>query len=143
MTFDFWGSLQLMRKHYARSMEPVCHEFGVTRAELDVLTFLDAHPNRDRASDIVEFRGLTKSHVSVAAKNLTERGLLEPIPDHYDGRVTHLKLTDRAKPIIAAGREAQKQYFNLIFACYDREELETFRNIHLKLFEHMKNIGDE
>ena len=143
MTFDFWGSLQLIRKHYARTMEPVSQQFGLTRAELDVLMFLSTHPDRDRASDIVEFRGLTKSHVSVATKNLTELGLLEACQDLKDHRVTHLKLTKQAEPIIAAGIEARKQYFNLIFGCFDREELETFRNVHLKLFAHMKDLGDE
>ena len=61
------------QKGYARLLEPVCKKFDLTRNELDVILFLANNPNFDRAVDIVNNRGLTKSHVSMSVASLESR----------------------------------------------------------------------
>ena len=70
MKQEFWNELMLMRRQYAHMLEQVSSPWGLTRAEMDVLLFLENNPDLDRAADIVELRGLTKSHVSIAVKTL-------------------------------------------------------------------------
>lgn len=143
MKQEFWNDLLLMRKQYARMLEQVSDPWGLTRAEMDVLMFLANNPTLDRAADIVELRGLTKSHVSIAVKALCERGLLETRQDENDRRVIHLKPTEAAAEVIRAGKAAQCTCFQKMFSCFAPEEKEQWLYLQKKLLSNMKNITAE
>lgn len=140
MNYEFWSSLQLMRKVYGQSIEQVSHRFGITRAELDVLLFLANNPQLDRAADIVEVRGLTKSHVSIAVKALCDGGYLEACQDQADRRVIHLMPTEKAQTVIAAGQQAQKEHFVRLFAGFSQEELACWKALQVRLIDNARNI---
>lgn len=141
MNDEFWSSLQLMRKAYSQSVEQVSHRHGLTRAELDVLLFLANNPRRDRAADIVELRGLTKSHVSIAVKALCDEGYLETSQDGTDRRVIHLKPTAKAQRVIAMGQQAQREHFARLFEGFSAQEFEQWSALQEKLFDNMKDMG--
>ena len=79
-------------------MDPICKKWDLTRNELDVLLFLANNPEFDRAVDIVNNRGLSKSHVSLSISNLERRGVLERIDDPDDRRTVHLRLLPQSMP---------------------------------------------
>ena len=143
MRYDFWSNLLLMRKHYSQSLEIPCQTWSMTRAEMDVLLFLSHHPDLDRAADIVEHRGLTKSHVSIAVKQLCERGFLETTQDVEDHRVIHLKPTDEAAEVIEAGKSFQRCYWQTLFDGFSGEELVQLRYLQEKLFDNLRNMGEQ
>lgn len=141
MNQEFWNCLQLMRKACSQSIEQVGNGFGLTRAEVDVLLFLVNNPTADRATDIVELRGLTKSHVSIAAKDLYDRGFLEAKQDEKDRRVVHLKPTEKAQPVIQQGQEALRQHFAKLFEGFSEAEISQWMALQEKLFANMKTMG--
>lgn len=143
MKQEFWNELMLMRRQYAHMLEQVSSPWGLTRAEMDVLLFLENNPDLDRAADIVELRGLTKSHVSIAVKSLCDRGFLASWQDEKDRRVIHLKPTEAAAKAIEAGRTAQCNYFKGIFNCFTQEEMQQWLYLQEKLLSNMKNITAE
>lgn len=134
--FDF---LQRSKKSYSRVLEPLCQQWQLTRNELDVLLFLANNPEFDRAADIVEQRGIAKSHVSLAVQNLTARGLLAQRYDHRDRRTMHLQLTEQALEIVREGQLVQKEYFTKIFTGVSKEELSLWESILERM---CKNIGE-
>ena len=93
--FNYFDTMARAQKGYARLLEPICKKWDLTRNELDVMLFLANNPDFDRAVDIVNHRGLAKSHVSMSVTNLESRGLLERISDPADRRTVHLKLTEK------------------------------------------------
>ena len=138
MYYEFWNSLRLMRRVYGQSIEQVSHRFSMTRAELDVLLFLANNPQLDRAADIVELRGLTKSHVSIAVKALCDGGYLEACQDQTDRRVIHLMPTEKAQPVIAAGQKAQKEHLPRLFAGFSQEEIACWKALQVKLIDNAR-----
>ena len=74
MLAEYWESLPLFKRLYQEKLEPVCSEYSLTRMELNILLFLANNPVHDTATDIVEVRHLTKSHVSASVKTLQARG---------------------------------------------------------------------
>ena len=74
---DYFDILGMAKKGYSKLLAPICEEYGLTRNELDVLLFLHNNPEYDRAVDIVNNRGLSKSHVSLSISGLEEKGLLK------------------------------------------------------------------
>ena len=110
---------------YEQMTASVCQQYELTRMEFTVLVFLANNPRFDTAAQIVKYRRLTKSHVSLAVRALLERRLLVGVDGVEDRRTIHLSLTDDAQEIVEAGREKQKEFYSAVFAGFTKEEMET------------------
>ena len=61
--------VRTLKRAYDAALKPVAEAHGLTRNEVDVLLFLANNPGYDTARDIVELRGLTKSHICQSGKS--------------------------------------------------------------------------
>lgn len=140
--FNYFDTMARAQKGYARLLEPICKKWNLTRNELDVMLFLSNNPDYDRAVDIVNHRGLSKSHVSLSITNLESRGLLERIPDPVDRRTVHLKLTEASKPITDVGCRVQKQFMDYLHQGVTEEQLALMRLFAERVHENIRNIEE-
>ena len=76
MTHPLLTIRSALKRCYAHEMAGVLSRWQLTGMELDVLLFLGNNPDCDTASDMVQLRQLTKSHVSKAVEHLTALGLI-------------------------------------------------------------------
>lgn len=123
---------------YERTVMPVCRAFGLTYMEFTILMFLYRNPQYDTAAQIVKIRRLTKSHVSISLKGLQERGLVEGVYFPGNQKTLHLKLTEKAKPILEAGLAVQQEFGTILVQDFTSEEMEQFQYLLNKLHENMK-----
>ena len=140
--FNYFDTMARAQKGYARLLEPICKKWDLTRNELDVMLFLANNPDFDRAVDIVNNRGLAKSHVSMSVANLERRGLLQREADPEDRRTVHLKLTQQAKEITDRGCSVQKQFLDYLHQGVTEEQLEMMRLFAERVYQNIKNIED-
>ena len=140
--FNYFDTMARAQKGYARLLEPICKKWDLTRNELDVILFLANNPEYDRAVDIVNNRGLAKSHVSMSVTSLESRGLLERIPDPTDRRTVHLRLTEKAKEVTEVGVRVQKQFMDYLHQGVTQEQLEIMRLFAERVYENIKNIEE-
>lgn len=103
----------------------VLEKYRLTQLEIDILLFLANYPACDTARDIVERRHLAKSHVSAGVESLVNRGLLERSWLEDNRKTIHLKLTERAAPIVEEGRAVQLRYGALLLDGFSEQERET------------------
>lgn len=139
---DYFDILGKAQKLYTRFLEPVCRAQGLNRTEVDVLLFLYNHPAFDRAADIVDRRGIAKSHVSLSLKNLEELGLLERRLDLRDRRSARLALTPAGRSVAEAGRQRQERFFEALYAGVRPEELEAWRRLTKKVIENIQSMEE-
>ena len=137
MDSEFWISQTLVRALYADFLEPVCKTYHLTRMELDVLLFLANNPYFDTATDIVEKRRLTKSHVSLAVNALVHKGYLSRIFRENNHKTVHLVLCGSASPIVSEGRNAQKAFAEILLKDFSEEDA---RLLHRLLARMDRNI---
>ncbi|MBQ9149238.1 MAG: MarR family transcriptional regulator [Oscillospiraceae bacterium] len=142
MQFNYFDIMARAQKGYARLLDPICKKWDLTRNELDVLLFLSNNPEQDRAVDIVNNRGMSKSHVSLSITNLESRGLLTRREDAADRRTVHLALTEAAQPIAETGRMAQRRFFSYIHQGVTQEQIEMMVDFARKVSENIKNIEE-
>ena len=142
MEYSFWDHMMCLRKQYARMLEPVCREWTLTRNELDVMLFLANNPGFDRAADIVERRGIAKSHVSLAVARLERDGFLERVSDPQDHRAARLALTEKGRKAARAGQQAQRIFFEALYTGISREERELLRKILCKIMENAAEMEE-
>ena len=88
-----------------------CHEQDIARTSFDILLFLANNPEYDTARDIVEVRHLKANLVSIHLDRLEAEGYIVRAAVAGDRRKRSLRLTEKAAPIIAAGRELQRGFF--------------------------------
>ena len=129
MEHVFFERMVMARKAYERALEPVCALWALSHNELDTLLFLGNNPGLDRAADIVKYRGLAKSHVSLAVTSLEQRGLLERREDPGDRRNARLKLTAEGSAAAREGKLAQKAFFDRVFEGLSQEDFDRWHAI--------------
>lgn len=142
MEFHYFDILSKAQKGYSRLMDPLCKKYSLTRKELDVMLFLANNPGKDRASDIVNGRGLSKSHVSISVTGLEEKGLLLRQEDEEDRRTVHLRLTDRAAPIVETGRIKQKRFFQYLHNGVTQEQIDAIVAFAELVNKNIQNIEE-
>jgi len=139
---NYFDTMARAQKGYGRLMEPICKKWNLTRNELDVLLFLANNPEYDRAVDIVNNRGLSKSHVSLSITNLEKRGLLTREEDPADRRTVHLKLNETSREITDTGRMAQKRFFTYLHQGVTQEQIDMMVEFARRVGENIKNIEE-
>ena len=142
MEFNYFDIMGRAQKGYARLMDPICKKWELTRNELDVLLFLANNPEFDRAVDIVNNRGLSKSHVSSSINSLESRGLLIRTEDPNDRRTVHLMLTDASREITAQGQMAQRRFFSYLHQGVTQEQIQLMVEFAQRVSENIKNIDE-
>ena len=132
-----------LKRCYAHEMAGVLSRWQLTGMELDVLLFLGNNPDCDTASDMVQLRQLTKSHVSKAVEHLTALGLVLQQRDEMNRRRIHLKLAAAAEPILREGREAQKHFVEVLTRGLSDEDKAAAARILTVMLKNAAALGQE
>lgn len=120
---------------YERLVAWVEEKHELSSMELAILLFLANNPDRDTATDIVNIRRLSKSHVSTTLRMLEEKGLLRKAYLNGDHRTVHLSLTNQSDEIVADGRMAQSEFYSVLRKGFSEAEIQTMNSY----FERMNN----
>ena len=111
---------------YGRACKPLCQKLHLPQTAFDILMFLGNNPAYKTASEIVEIRRLKANLVSVNVEKLVREGYLTRCAVAGDRRKTELLCTEKAAPILARGRQLQKDFSESLFAGMDEARREAF-----------------
>lgn len=139
ISIDLLSTAQHLKKLYEKSFYAMQEREGLTQIEIDILLFLSNNPRYDTASEIVEFRGLSKSHVSAAVEKLIHKGFLSRSPDKADRRCIHLTVEDKALGVVEELKQVQRDFFALLYHGITDEERALWNRVLGKLEENVKN----
>lgn len=134
-----WEHQNAIKTLYAKCVGKVCVKHEITRLELDILLFLANNPRFDTATDIVEIRYLSKSQVSSSIKNLERCGFLRKEYSWKNKKTAHLKICERAMPIVADGRAAQEEFAAVMMKGFSPDEMQAMQHFYERIWE---NIDD-
>lgn len=141
---NFFSHYAATEKLYMAMVSPVCEKYDLTYMEFTILMFLSNNPPFDTASDIVKYRHLTKSHVSMSIRSLEDKGLLKGEHHKPNRRTIHLTVLPAAEAIVAAGRAAQQGLFQVIFDGFSDSEHEQMlaflTRINKNIAEHARLV---
>lgn len=129
----------ISREFYHFMLNPICEKFKLTHTEVMILLFLANYPTNDTASDIVNKRHLTKSNVSMALRDLTEKKLVSG--EYIDGnhRSVHLKLLDKANSIIEEGNRLQSEFLEVLVRDFSDSDKELLRKYMDKMCNNIRS----
>ena len=117
----------------------VCEKYQLRQMEYDILMFLYNNPQHNTAADIVRYRKSTKSHVSTSLKKLENKGLVEKIQSENNKKHIEIVLLDKAKLIVEAGTNVQKQFAQTVLSGLTVEE----KQMCIRIFDKICNNAEE
>lgn len=129
-------------KQYKKYACKALKGYGLTPAEIDIITFLvNQPPEVDTAKDIVKRRGLSKALVSKSIGSLVDKKLISLSLDEKDRRIVHLRLTSDADEIIGIVQESKKIFYMEMTKNIKDTHMKIFKNVNIALLENIKNIN--
>lgn len=111
---------------YKAAQKKVCKAWNVPEVSLDILLFLANNPEYTTARDIVEVRSIKANLVSQHVDRMVREGYLCRKEVQGDRRKRGLSLTEKAMPIIEAGRKMQTDFFETLFYGVSEGEKRAF-----------------
>ncbi len=125
-------------KKYTSLFEPLLKKYGLTQAEVDVLAFLHNNPEYNHAQDIVDVRGISKGHVSMAVEKLVHKGYLDRQPDPHNRRCNILTIDASAKKLVNEIIAIQNTFNQTAYAAVRKEDKAVFHEV---LYQIYQNLG--
>ena len=135
----FWDKHKTIKSYYELLSGEVCDRYGLTQMEYDILMFLHNNPQQNTAAEIVKIRKSTKSHVSTSLKKLENKGLVEKIQSENNKKHIEIVLLDKAKLIVEAGTNVQKQFAQTVLSGLTVEE----KQMCIRIFDKICNNAEE
>lgn len=129
---------QRIKRLYEELLKPVMKHHSLTKNEVDILLFLHNNPGYDTARDIVDVRGLSKSHVCQSIEVLVKRRYLATRQDEKDRRCIHLILQRESDPAVADALKAQNRLWELLFKRFSPEETRLLESAFEKMYENVQ-----
>ena len=111
---------------YKAAQKKVCKAWNVPEVSLDILLFLANNPEYTTARDIVEVRSIKANLVSQHVDRMVREGYLCRKEVQGDRRKRDLSLTEKAMPIVEAGRKMQTDFFETLFYGVSEGEKRAF-----------------
>lgn len=118
---------------YNRKCEPLLNEFRLAQVSFDILMFLANNPEFVTAQEISDVRHIKKNLISVHVEKLVNAGLLNRSTVDGDRRKIALACTEKALPIIEAGRRMQKHFYDILTIGISKEQWEVFSEIQQQI----------
>jgi DNA-binding MarR family transcriptional regulator len=125
------------RKAYNNAFEEVRKEQNLTQNEIDVLLFLKNNAPLDTATDIVNYRAMSKSMISKSVNSLYEKRYLAYQSDKNDKRCIHLRLEEAVTPVIEKLNSIQSHFFSALVKGITQGEGETIKVVFNKIYENI------
>lgn len=138
----FWNFISEFDKAYEIHRKKVMQRYDMSAIEVDVLLFIANNPSLNTASDIVRFRKIAKSHVSLAVKSLLGKGYLEKYADGHNRKLIRLSPSASAKEMIAFGQAEQRAFGAALEQGISAEEHEHFRQYMSLLTRNLRDMYD-
>lgn len=134
----FLMGIRKMIKLYETMLESGCTEHKLSLLEKSIISFLYNNPQKNTASDIVEYRMISKANVSQGVDGLIRKGLLRREEDTKDRRRTNLYLLPKAEPITKEIEEIRHGFFHQLFSDFTENEKQTYFRLNEMLMQNMQ-----
>ena len=136
-------ALRSTMKVYETMLKEVCEKYELTPIEGNIISFLFNHPTKNSASDIAEYRMLSKGNVSIGVESLIKKNLIERKLDRKDRRKVNLFLKKECAPITKEIEIVRTKFFDKIFSDFSAQEREEYFRLSERILQNAKSAYAE
>ena len=127
------GHAKKLTMAYEMILSPLSKEIGIPPTALNILLFFANNPDLATARDVCELRGLKRAIVSTHVERMVGEGLLERKEYPGDRRKDILVCSEKAQPVVEAGRKVQEEFAGAILSGLTEDELAVMARCFKKM----------
>lgn len=127
-------------KKYNSMFDYLLEKYHMTQIEVDTLLFLANNPEYNHAKDIVDIRGISKAHVSIAIDKLVKKGWIERVCDPNNRRCNIIKLTSHSNEVVIELQKIQKQFFIDAYTELNEQEENQYEYTVGKIYNNLRGM---
>ena len=135
----FWRFITEFDQAYDFHRKKIMKKYGLTAIEVDVLLFIANNPTMNTSADIVRFKKIAKSHVSLAVNSLSKKGYIRKSNDDSNRKRIRLEPTPEAEEVIAYGQAEQAKFAAVINHGTTEEERRVLRQYMLQISRNLQS----
>lgn len=128
---------------YEKALSPLAKETDMPHTAISILLFIANNPDFATASHVCEMRGLKRPVVSAHVEHLVQQGYVERRAVPGDRRKDALVCTEKALPLIEAGRMRQAQFVNAVLDGIPEEDRAVMERCFLRMNANIDRIIKE
>ena len=136
-----------LREAYSRFCVHSIADEAFSPNEMNVLIFLSNNPSINTAKELTVTLGVSKGLVCRSVDTLMRRGYLTSEEDAKDHRILHLRLTQKAAPVIGQMRVNQTRFSEAVTRNISEEELAVYTRVQHQIYANIEAMtnrkGDE
>lgn len=137
---EFLMALRGISHAHSGMLKTVGEKYGLSKTEMEVISFIYYNPQRNTARDIVELKMMQKGNVSQAVEALIQKKLMYRRTDAQDRRIVRLHLTEKCSDIAADMDRARDAFQAKIFDGFSDDEYRTYANMSSRIFANVVNF---
>lgn len=130
---DFLHLARALMHSYEFVLTPLARQFKLPLVATDILLTLALHPYVETAADIADVRFYKANLLSMHIDRLVEQGYLRRERSEKDRRKLLLRLTDKADPLISAGRSRTEYFRYLLLQDMEENDFYHFKRVAKQL----------
>lgn len=130
-------------KQYTSLFDELIKKYHITQIEIDVLAFLANNPEYQHAQDIVNIRGISKGHASIAVEKLVQKGFLTRTTDPCNRRCNILLVTQEASSMVKEIQAIQASFNDRAYQDFSEEDRQTYHRLLKKMYENLGGYRHE
>ena len=115
-------------KVYQKLCGQTVSEYGFTPNEIVVIMFLANNKGLNSASEIAQYRNISKGLVAKSVDSLCEQGYLTAGRDKKDRRLVRLELTEKSTAVIERIKECRKSFVEELHKGISEEDIKALHH---------------
>ncbi len=132
-------AMMMIRRLHDHSLDRIDEQYSLPPICADILVFLSKNPHFNTATQIIENRHFTKSHVSTALKHLEREGYITRFYDGTNHKTIYLSLTHKAVRALDEIEPLHSRFLDALTDGISEEDLETTERV---LRQMVKNASE-
>lgn len=115
-------------------------EYGFTPNEILVIMFLADHQELNSATEIAQYRNISKGLIAKSVESLCEKEYLTTERDAFDRRLVRLNLTRKSQKVVQQVRQCKRNLMEEIQSGIPEEDLKVLQRTSKKMEENLKSV---
>lgn len=116
-------------------------EYGFTPNEILVIMFLADHQEQNSATEIAQYRNISKGLIAKSVESLCEKEYLTTERDASDRRLVRLNLTKKSQKVVQQVRQCKRELMKEIISGIPEEDLTVLHRTSKRMEENLRALN--
>jgi len=112
----------------------------IYRGQPEILEYLLKHGDCSQ-KELAEALSVSPASIATSLKRMSKAGFIDRAPDEADRRINRLKITEKGKEALLAGRKECDKVDKIMFSGFNEDEIDAFSDMLSRISDNLSGDG--